>query len=201
MLATVPASAGFGVAVLQLDIDDAEHERRQAASLGVATGHGFGGLDVLMALPHGLPVPLESLSDHQRAYIRQAPAGICTVSDGQVVRHVTRPCQVLLATVRAESASQLALDAAEKFTAFCAREVIITRAPSVHYPEKLLEFGYYGIGVCLQHPDGHLETLVEPRPWRTKRHSPAAWWFAETAYGQFLAQQSSPHTPTLSPAP
>ncbi|MGW4758454.1 hypothetical protein [Streptomyces chartreusis] len=199
MLATVPATAGFGVAELHLDIDDAEHERRHAAGLGVATGHGFGGLDVLMALPHGLPVPLADLTDHQRAYIRRAPAGICTVTDGQVVRHVTRPCQVQLATVRAASASQLAWDAAEKFATFCARRVIITRAPSVNWPEKLLEFGYYGIGVCLEHPDGRLETLVEPRLWRPKRHSPEAWWFAETAYGQFLAQQSS-HAPTLSPA-
>lgn len=80
--------------------------------------------------------------------------------------------------------------------------MIITRAPSVNYPEKLLEFGVYGIGVSLQHPDGQLETLVEPRPWRTK-HTPEAWWFAETAYGQFLDQQSSPYasTPRPSPAP
>lgn len=55
MLATVPASAGFGVAELQLDIDEAEHERRRAAGLGVATGYGFGGLNVLMALPTGFP--------------------------------------------------------------------------------------------------------------------------------------------------
>jgi hypothetical protein len=197
VLATVPASAGFGVAELQLDIDDAEHERRRAAGLGVATG--FGGLDVLMALPHGLPFPLPALTDHQRAYVSRIPAGICTVTGDQVVRHVTRPCQVRLATVRAASASQLTLDAADKFTTFCTRRVIITRAPSVHFPEKLLEFGYYGTGVCLQHPDGHLETLVEPRPWRVKRHSPEAWWFAETAYGHFLTEQSPP-APTLSPA-
>ncbi|MET7543764.1 hypothetical protein [Streptomyces sp. NPDC005507] len=44
--------------MLQLDIDDAEHERRRAAGLSVATGHGFGGLNVLMALPHGLPVAI-----------------------------------------------------------------------------------------------------------------------------------------------
>jgi hypothetical protein len=109
----------------------------------------------------------------------------------EAVRHVMRPCRVRLATVRAVSASQLAWDAAQKFTEFCARQVIITGAPSINYPEKLLEFG---IGVCLQHPDGNLETLVEPRPWRMK-HTPAAWWFEETAYGRFLAQQSSPHAP------
>ncbi|MCX4704194.1 hypothetical protein [Streptomyces sp. NBC_01373] len=104
-----------------------------------------------------------------------------------------------LATVRAASASQLALDAAGKFTTICARRVIITRLPSVHFPEKLLEFGSYGIGVCLQHPDGELETLVEPRPWRVKRYSAEDWWFAETAYGRFLAQQSPPAS-ALSPA-
>lgn len=200
MLATVSPPAGYGVAELQLDIDDTEHERRRAAGLGVATGHGFGGLDVLMALPHGLPVPLEALTDHQRAYVLRAPAGICTVTGGQVVRHVIRPCRVRLATVRAASASQLALDAADKFTTICARRVIITRPPSVHFPEKLLEFGSYGIGVCLQHPDGELETLVEPRPWRVKRHSAEDWWFAETAYGHFLAQQSPPAS-ALSQAP
>ncbi|WP_128380441.1 hypothetical protein [Streptomyces cavernae] len=199
MLATVAAPAGFGIAELQVDVDDAEHERRHAVGLGVATGYGFGGLDVLMALPHGLPVPLSVLTDHQRAYVRQAPAGICTVTCDQVLRHVTQPCRVLLATVRAESASQLALDAVEKFTTFCERRVIINRAPSLHFPEKFLEFGFYGIGVCLQHPDGTLETLVEPRR-RVRRHTPAAWWFAETAYGRFLTDRSSPHAPTLSPA-
>ncbi|MEU6402522.1 hypothetical protein [Streptomyces sp. NPDC046985] len=200
MLATVPTSAGFGVAELQLDIDDAEHERRHAVGSGVATGYGFGGLDVLMALPHSLPVPLESLSNQQRAHVRGAPTGICTVTGGQVVRHVVRPCQARLATVRTASASHLTMDAVQKFIEFCTRRVIITRAPTVHYPEKLLEFGVYGIGVCLQHPDGQMETLEEPRPWRTK-HSPTGWRFAETAHGQFLGQQSSPHAPTLSPAP
>lgn len=58
MIATVRAPGGFGDAMLQLDIDDAEHERRRAAGLSVATGHGFGGLNVLMALPHGLPVAI-----------------------------------------------------------------------------------------------------------------------------------------------
>lgn len=191
MITMVPSPGGYSGAMLHLDIDDAEADRRRAAGLGVATGFGFGGLDVLMALPHGLPVPLAALTDHQRAYVLRAPAGICTVTGGQVVRDVTRPCRVTLATVRAKSASKMALDSASRFAPFCARQVIITRAPSLRMPERLLEFGFYGIGVCLEHDSGEVETLVEPRPWRPKRHTPAAWWFAETAYGQFLGQQSS----------
>ncbi|MET7543796.1 hypothetical protein [Streptomyces sp. NPDC005507] len=73
--------------------------------------------------------------------------------------------------------------------------MIITRAPSLRIPEQLLEFGFYGIGVCLQHADGDLEMLVEPRPWRPKRpHTTDCWWFAETAYARFLKQ--SPTDPS-----
>ncbi|MET9657564.1 hypothetical protein [Streptomyces sp. NPDC006510] len=66
-------------------------------------------------------------------------------------------------------------------------------------PKQLLDFGFYGIGVVLQHPDGDLETLVEPRPWHPKRHTPDAWWFEERAYEQFLKQSPS-QAPEFSPA-
>lgn len=68
--ASPPRSAITRLFELQLDIDDAEHERRRAVGLTAATGHGFGGLDVLMALPHGFPVLVADLTDHQRAYVR-----------------------------------------------------------------------------------------------------------------------------------
>jgi hypothetical protein len=195
MMAIVPSRiGGYSGATLHLDIDQAEHDRRREAGLELATGHGFGGLDVLMALPHGLPVPLNSHTDHQRAYVRRAPAGICTVSDGQVVRHITRPCRVTLATVHAKSASTLALDSASRLAPFCARQVVVTQPPTLHYPERELEFGFYGIGLLLEHDGGELETLVQPRPWRPMRHTPAAWWFAERAYGQYLNQQPAPET-------
>ncbi|WP_331757684.1 hypothetical protein OH736_45885 (plasmid) [Streptomyces sp. NBC_01650] len=166
MTVTVPAPDGFGKADLQLDIHDAEHERRRAAGLGVATGHGFGGLDVLMTLPHGLPVPVADLTDHQRAYVQRAPAGLCTVAGQNVTRHVTRPCRVTLATVRTNSPTRMALDAASQFAPFCARQVVITRPLSrLASPEQLLDFGFYGIGVILQHPDGdpHSALCVTPR--------------------------------------
>jgi hypothetical protein len=199
VIATVPSGHGYSGATLHLDIDQAEHERRQGAGLGVATGRGFGGLDVLMALPHGLPVPLADLTDHQRAYVRRAPAGICTITGGQVTRHVLRPCRVTLATVHAKSASLLAMESASRFAPFCARQVVISRPPTLRNPERLLEFGFYGIGVTLEHAGGQLETLVKPRPWRPQRHTPAAWWFAERAYGQYLSEQSAlPETATPS---
>lgn len=185
--ATVPAPSGYSDATLHLDIDATEHQRRQDAGIGPVIGHGFGGLDTLMTLPHGLPVPVAALTARQRAYVRNAPAGICTVEDGQVTRHAIRPCRVALATVRARHAGRLALDSASRFAPFCARQVVIERRPprAADMAETLIEFGFYGIGVVLE-ADGGTEMLVEPRPWRPMRHTPAGWWFAETAYRQFL---------------
>ncbi|MEU2134630.1 hypothetical protein [Streptomyces sp. NPDC018352] len=200
MTVTVPAPDEFGKAELQLDIDDAEHERRRTAGPGTATGHGLRGLDVLMALPHGLPAPVADLTDLQRAYVRRAPAGLCTAAGQNVTRHVTRSCRVTPATVHTNSPTKMALDAASQFAAFCARRVVITMPLSrLAFPEQLLDFGFYGIGVVLQHPGGDLEALVEPRPWRPKRHTPDAWWFEERAYEQLLKQSPS-QAPELSPA-
>lgn len=181
-------TGGYTNATLTLVIDQAEHQRRQEAGMRTATGHGFGGLDHLMALPHGLPVPLDSLDKHQRAYVRKAPAGICTVNDGHVTRHVIRPCRVALATVRFNTTYKMALDSASRFAPFCARQVIVKRLPKRAFDRvnDEMEFEFYGIGIVLEHPDGALETVVEPRPWRPKRHTLAAWWFAEQAYDAYL---------------
>ncbi|MGY0065191.1 hypothetical protein ACWY4P_53725 (plasmid) [Streptomyces sp. LZ34] len=186
----VPSFPGYSGAILHLAIDPAEHQRRQAAGIGPVTGHGFGGLDHLMALPAGLPVPVDSLTKAQRSYVRRAPAAICTVEDGQVTRHAIRPCRVMLATVRSATACKTALESASRFAPCCARRVLVQRRPRM--VESLTEFDFYGIGVVLEHDDGTTETLVEPEPWRPKRHTPAAWWFAERAYTAYLD-----HTPTL----
>ena len=190
MIATVLSSiGGYTGAELTLDIDQAEHERRAAAGIGVVTGHGFGGLDVLMALPHGLPVPLADLTPYQRKYVRRAPAGICTAADGQVTRHAVRPCRVTMATVRYDTTYRMALNSASRFAPFCSRQVIVKRLDKDAFRRinTLAEFDFYGIGIVLEHADGTEETVVEPRPWRPMRHTPAGWWFAERAYAQYLA--------------
>jgi hypothetical protein len=181
-------TGGYTDATLTLAIDHAEHARRQAAGLRLVVGHGFGGLDHLMALPHGLPVPLTSLDKHQQAYVRRAPASICSIRDGHVTRHAVRPCRILMATVRYNTTYKLALDSASRFAPMCARRVIVKRLDkdAFHRINRLAEFDWYGIGVLLEHKDGELETVVEPRPWVAKRHTPAAWWFAEQAYGSYL---------------
>ncbi|MFJ2202410.1 hypothetical protein [Streptomyces violaceusniger] len=182
----VPSFSGYGGATLHLAIDPAEHERRQAAGIGPVTGHGFGGLDHLMALPAGLPVPVSELTEEQQKYVRQAPAAICTIDDGQVTRHAIRPCRVVLATVESPSAGKLALNSAGRFAPFCPRRVVIRRLPHRKHFNYLADYDFYGVGVTLQHPDGTTEPVLDPAPWRPKRHTPAGWWFAERAYTEYL---------------
>lgn len=187
-------TGGYTHATLTLAIDETEHARREAAGLRLVVGHGFGGLDHLMALPHGLPVPLDSLDKHQRAYVRKTPPGIVSVTDGQVTRHAVRPCRVTMATVHYNALYKTALNSASRFAPFCARRVIVKQLTkdAFHRINELAEFDFYGIGVLLEHTDGSLETVVEPRPWVPKRHTPAAWWFAEQAYASYLE-----HAPAL----
>ncbi|GHJ34299.1 hypothetical protein ACFV4E_22805 [Streptomyces hygroscopicus] len=184
----VPSFSGYSGATLHLAIDPAEHQRRQAAGIGPVTGHGFGGLDHLMALPAGMPVPLDSLTKEQQKYVRRAPNAIVTVKDGKVTRHAIRPCRVAMATVRYDTTYKMALDSASRFAPFCARQVIVKRLPKDAFARinDLAEFDFYGIGIILEKPDGSLETVVEPRPWIPKRHTPAGWWFAERAYATYL---------------
>ena len=187
-------TGGYTDATLTLVIDETEHARRQAAGLRLAVGHGFGGLDHLMALPHELPVPLDTLDRHQRAYVRRAPAAICSVRSGHVTRHVVRPCRITMATVRYNTTYKLALDSASRFAPFCARQVVVKRLDRDAFRRinRLAEFDWYGIGVVLEREDGDLETVVEPRPFQPKRHTPAAWWFAERAYDSFLTTLTTP---------
>ncbi|MEU1908409.1 hypothetical protein [Streptomyces hygroscopicus] len=184
----VPSFSGYSGATLHLAIDLAEHQRRQTVGIGPVTGHGFGGLDHLMTLPAGIPVPVDDLTEEQQKYVRRAPAAIVTVKDGQVTRHAIRPCHVVMATVRYNTTYKMALDSASRFAPFCARQVIVKRLPKDAFARinDLAEFDFYGIGIILEKPDGSLETVVEPRLWRPMRHTAAGWWFAERAYAAYL---------------
>ncbi|MFJ7999013.1 hypothetical protein ACIQ7D_17960 [Streptomyces sp. NPDC096310] len=147
-------------------------------------------LDLLMALPVGMPVPYQNLTVWQQGLVRRAPAGALDVTvprslagDCTVTRIAVRPCRVAIATVR----SATALCSASRFAPFAARQVIVRRRPKL--PETLIEYGFWGVGLLLDRGDGELDTLFAPTPWRPKRHTAAGWRFAETAYAAHLAEE------------
>jgi hypothetical protein len=178
-LVTLPAP-GRSRAVLTVEIDPVEHARRRAAGLGAVTDMAV--LAFLFALPEGLPVPLASLPEPVNRTVRRMPAGVVSVTGEQVVRHAVRPCRVQLATVHG-SCSATDMEQAGSFAPFCARRVVTAVRPQ--FPETLIEYDFWGVGITLESPDGE-ETLVEPRRWMPKRHTPAGWRFVETVYAKYL---------------
>lgn len=184
----VPSPRGYyRAATLHLTIDHAEHARRQAAGLGHIRDSHCALLDTLMALPPGIPVDHDDLTERQQNEVRRAPAGILDLTLGIVTRHAIRPCRVNLATVHA-TCTRDSIGRATSYAPVCTRAVVTPTPPRRTY--LLSEANYWGVGVCLDHGDGGVETLVEPEPWRPKRHTPAAWRFAEAAYASYLG-----HTP------
>ncbi|MFJ6069092.1 hypothetical protein ACIQHU_39385 [Streptomyces tendae] len=180
----VPSFHGYSGATLHLTIDDTEHTRRQTAGLGPVTNWSI--LNTCMNLPHNEPLPWRSLSPRDREDVHRAPQGVFAFTGPHrqtVTRLLLRPCRIVQATVRAATASATALGKATQFAPMCERSLIITRRPRT--PDTLIEFGYWGVGLYLDH-GGELETLVEPAPWRPQRHTPAGWRFTERAYATYL---------------
>ncbi|MFB7453507.1 hypothetical protein [Streptomyces sp. NPDC056194] len=156
------AYGGLPSAVLHLEIDPAEHARRQAAGIGAVTGYSFGGLATLGTLPADLPVPLAALTPAQRDYVSQVPAGICTVSRGHVTRHAIKACRVTLAELTVPTLGQLAFNAADRYRQFTGSAVRIARRRP-RTDDCLHRFVRAGIGVFLSN-DGRTVTLARPRP-------------------------------------
>jgi hypothetical protein len=189
--ATAPSPRGYPAATLHLTIDPAEHARRQQAGLGHISDSHCALLDTLMALPPGIPVPIDHLTERQQKDVHRAPAGILDLTLGLVTRHAIRPCRVNLATVHA-TCTRASIGRASSYAPVSARAIVTPTPPRRAY--LLTEADFWGIGVLLDHGSGELETLVAPAPWQPKRHTPAAWRFAEKAYASYHSHAPSTET-------
>ncbi|GGN46326.1 hypothetical protein GCM10011578_099130 [Streptomyces fuscichromogenes] len=186
---------GWPAATLHLNIDPAEHTRRQQTGLRHIRAH-WSLLDTLMELPPGVPVPVDNLTKRQQDDVRRAPAGVLDLNLGLVTRHAIRPCRVTLATVFG-TCTRERIGKASTYAPVCSRAIVTPAPPRRDY--LLTEADYWGIGVLLDHGDGELETLVTPAPWQPQRHTPAAWHFAETAYASYLEHAPAPNHPGEEP--
>lgn len=164
--------------------DAGEFRRRRDVGLGAISRLDL--LDVLLAMPHGYPVPFESLAMHERHLLGVLPPGSVDLEPGSVIRRVTVPLKVDLAVVPAVDWRR-GLDQASLFAPFCSRAVVLARVPA-DAGHLLIEAAYYGIGVAVAR-DGDIEVLAEPQPFRRQRHKAAGWWFAEQVYAEINGQE------------
>ena len=177
-----------------------EARRRSAAGLGAVDSRAL--LTVLHDLPTDFPVPLASLDAHALRMLHGAPPGVVELVEGQgivVRRLVPAACVelVLLHGPRGISPREWdsAVRDASQFAPFCSRGVVVSHpgpAPGQHDfaapgdPDTellLLKARFYGVGVATQGPAG-LRWLLDPAPYRPRRHSAAQWLFHEQAWRQ-----------------
>lgn len=164
-------------ALICFDLDVVEHARRKDAGLGAISSPDM--LELLLALPVALPVPVESLTRGEQESLRRAPRGAVQVVDGEVTRQAVVPVAVEFALVAARS-WRSGLVTAGRFAPFCARAVVLSTRPR-DLGEMALEAGFYGVGVIVVDNDG-ADVLVDPAPFERHRFTAAGWRFLEDVY-------------------
>jgi hypothetical protein len=183
---------GYRCDLLALDLDQAEHERRQSAGLG-ALG-SFTLLEPLMVLPEGCPIPWDAIDPRLHATLRRMPDGVFEPWRADLLRLAVRPARNFLALVKAQRWAQGHLDRASRFAPVGQRAVILAASAKTPTPDQLSEADFWGIGVARIAPSGGLEWLLAPAPYRPRGFTSAAWRFAEGVYGAWLAASAATHT-------
>lgn len=157
--------------------DATEHARRQSDGMTALTG--MEALETLLGLPVDMPVLLDSLSAGDRAALRRLPAGSVHRDRREIARRAVRPLHVDLAVLTGQQPRR-ALEAAARFAPFCSRAVLLRRA-APRMDDFLNEASFSGVGVLLDSPSG-IDMVLQPRPYRPRRHTAAAWNFTEELY-------------------
>ncbi|GAA2293638.1 hypothetical protein [Streptomyces violaceusniger] len=167
-----------------------EARRRTEAGLGAVDSRSL--LTRLYELPVGVPVPLSALDAYSLRALRAAPPGVVDLDEarGLAVRRLAPVARVELVLVEGSGWDQV-VRSASQFGPFCARGVVVPEGgPNLDL--LLLKARFYGVGVGIAAngaPHGP-HWLLEPAPYRPRRHSPAQWLFHEQAWRQLGPEQS-----------
>jgi hypothetical protein len=179
-----PAPYGHPAGGLAVAIDEAELARRSQWGERLAVTDPAQ-LDLLMEMPAGERISVDSLTKEQTRALRRMPrhavhlAGPTYSRPTHATRLAQRPARVHLALVRGGTSAR-AMGAVTSYAPFCTRALVLDKPPA--RPDFLTEAGFWGVGVALLHAAGDVEVLVRPEPWRLQRHSVAGWRFAEQAF-------------------
>jgi len=177
-----------------------EARRRSAADLGAVDSRAL--LTVLHDLPADVPVPLSSLDARVLRMLYTAPPGVVELVEGQgiVVRRLVPAASVELVLLHGPQGISprewdSAVRDASQFAPFCARGVVVSHPGAASgqrdfaSPDDLdmdlllLKARFYEVGVATLESAG-LRWILEPAPYRPRRHSAAQWLFHEQAWRQ-----------------
>lgn len=157
--------------------DPQETARRARIGLGAVTSVPV--LEAMLGLPHGLPVPAAALSDRDRRALAAAPAGCVDHGPDGIVRQARPPLIPALAVVPATRGWRVGLEQAGRFAPFCARAIVLRRAPR-DLRAACVEADFWGVGLVVV--GSQVDVLVAPEPYRASRGTARRWWLAEQVH-------------------
>jgi hypothetical protein len=177
-IAGVRAEGVLGILAYQ--IDAVEHDRRRRAGLGAVTRLGW--LDTLMAMPLGMPVPLQSLTADEQDRARKLPRGCVDQNDEGLIRRLVRPINMYLVIVE-DTDWRRGLIRSGAYIG-CTR-ILVVSPDLAELDDAALEADYWGVGLMVsgQLP-GSSRVVVPPEPFVPKIYTAASWRFCEEMYQQ-----------------
>lgn len=185
----VPLALKGSDALVFYRCDRPEQQRR--LGIGAQRLDRINALTALLQLPVDQSVPVASLTARLAAAVRQLPYGAAELHDGAVRRRAVRPLTVDLVVVRSPAAAwRDGLARAGRFAPF-ARRALLVDPPAAERDDLLMQAAFYGIGILAPAPSG-ADLVLEPRAYRPRRHTPAAWCFVEELHQRL--QPAGPHT-------
>jgi hypothetical protein len=170
-----------------VEIDPAEHARRQSAGCGAVVDHAL--LDILQSMPVGEALRCQS---HQAVVIseRSFPAGVLERTGQQMVRLLRRPLR-LHGVIGHDRRWKAGLRRMSLFAPLSSRVLRLDCAPR-DLQLVALEAAVLDIGLVIATRDER-RLLVPPRP-VTPRLSAGQWVQLEYLYAQWLRRNGRPGT-------
>lgn len=164
-------------AMIAYTADRYEHERRTANGMGplLSSDH----LELLMSLPIGWQVPIQSLSHRDQRRLRRITPGAVRIAAGAVERLAVSPVRVNLAIVPAAT-WQSGLERAGRFAPFAARMMWLPRL-SGDIEMLRREAARFGVGVLVGSAK-EAEVVLPPPRFVRRRFTAAGWMFTEQVY-------------------
>ncbi|MGD0561175.1 MAG: hypothetical protein ABSA93_40155 [Streptosporangiaceae bacterium] len=166
--------------ILAYQVDAAEHDRRRKAGLGAVTRLEW--LDTLMAMPVGLPVPLQSMTITEQKTMQRLPPGCLDYRQSGVIRRLARPIGMYLVIVD-DADWRRGLVRSGAYIG-CTR--ILAVPPTVAgLDEAALEADYWGVGLMISgRPLSSSRVIVPPQRFVPTVYTAASWRFCEEMYRQ-----------------
>jgi len=159
-----------------ISMDAAEVDRRHRLGVRPVTNRRV--LELVLAMPAGVAVPLDCFRPADQRLLGAQQAGVVACERGHV-QALLQPALSLRSVGVVAATWKQGLRQSSRFAAYCARYVVLDGLlGSDQVDSAAMEARFYGVGLAV-HRDRSLDWLVSPAPFPFGRYTAASWLMAE----------------------